>query len=422
MGYTATAEGGHEISWKDPKRYVWILSGILPLLPLIGWLGYAQGGHHSLWWFTGPILVFVVIPFLDVVIGKDASNPPDEILGMLENDRYYRTVTFLFIPFQLLTFSFGMFLIGGGTVLGWDPFGTADQLIWGIGEPLTLVDKIGLTTTMGMIAGIGINTAHELGHKKEELERWFARVALGQTAYGHFYIEHNRGHHVRVATPPDPASSRLGETFLEFFPRTVIGSLRSAWNLEAKRFERLGATKWTLKNDVLNAWMFTVIIWGTVLILFGDGSAAKAQLLVLMLVQAVIGFWLLESVNYLEHYGMLRKRLESGRYERVNPSHSWNSNNMVTNVFLYHLQRHSDHHANPTRRYQALREFPEAPVLPTGYAGSIILANLTPIWRAMMDKKVIAHVGGVENANLHPRNREKYLRKYGTPAREAVAA
>lgn len=421
MGYTATAEGGQEISWKDGKRYVWLLSGMLPLIGLISWPLYAWT-ESSIVWFAGPILVFVIIPILDLVIGQDANNPPEEIIELLENDRYYRCITFLYIPMQLLTFFWVFFLLGNGTILGWDPYGTAAQLLPGIPEHLSLLEKIGVTTSIGMIAGIGINTAHELGHKKHELERWLARVALGQTAYGHFYIEHNRGHHVRVATPADPASSQLGETFIEFFARTVIGSLRSAWDLEAKRFERLGTSKWTLKNDVLNAWMFTVVIWGAALILFGDSLVAKAGMFALMVVQAVIGFWLLESVNYLEHYGMLRKKLASGRYERVNPSHSWNSNNMVTNVFLYHLQRHSDHHANPTRRYQALREFAEAPVLPTGYAGSIILANITPIWRAMMDRKVIEHMGGVENANLHPRNREKYLRMYGTSAREAVAA
>lgn len=421
MGYTATADGDRQITWKDGKRYAWILSGILPLIVFLCWGLFAWTGS-SISWFAGPVLVFVVIPTFDVIVGKDANNPPDEVLDALENDRYYRWVTYAYIPAQLVTFFWACFLLGDGTVFGWDPYGTAQQLLPGLPHHLTLLEKVGLTTSIGMVAGIGINTAHELGHKKETLERWFARIALGQTAYGHFYIEHNRGHHVRVATPPDPASARLGESFIEFFPRTVIGSLRSAWGLESKRFERLGTSKWTLKNDILNAWAFTVVFWGLALAAFGETLAVKAALLGFLAVQAAIGFWLLESVNYLEHYGMLRRRLDSGRYERVNPSHSWNSNNIITNIFLYHLQRHSDHHANPTRRYQALREFPEAPVLPTGYAGSIILANLTPVWRMIMDDKVVEHLGGVENANLHPRTRAKYLRKYGAARSEKIAA
>jgi alkane 1-monooxygenase len=421
MGYTSTAETGQQISWRDPKRYAWILSGILPLIALACWGLYAWTGS-SISWFAGPLLVFVVIPTFDIIVGKDAGNPPDEVLDALENDRYYRWVTYAYVPAQLGTFFWACFLLGDGTIFGWDPYGTAQQLLPGLGHHLSVLEKVGLTTSIGMVAGIGINTAHELGHKKDALERWFARVALGQTAYGHFYIEHNRGHHVRVATPPDPASSRLGESFIEFFPRTVIGSLRSAWNLETKRFARLGTSKWTLRNDILNAWAFTVGFWGLALAAFGDTLALKVALLGFLILQGAIGWWLLESVNYLEHYGMLRKRLDSGRYERVNPSHSWNSNNIITNIFLYHLQRHSDHHANPTRRYQALREFPEAPVLPTGYAGSIILANLTPVWRRIMDRKVIEHLGGVENANLHPRTAQKYVRKYGGHGPEAMAA
>jgi len=254
-----------------------------------------------------------------------------------------------------------------------------------------------------MVAGIAINTAHELGHKKEKHERWLSRVALEHTFYGHFFIEHNRGHHVRVATPEDPASAKLGESIWSFLPRTVIGSLTSAWGLEKRRMKRRGISPWTLRNDVLNAWAMSLVLWGGLVLVFGVG------VLPYLVIQAVVGVWLLESVNYLEHYGMRRQRTQSGRYERVNPSHSWNSNNIGTNVLLYHLQRHSDHHANPTRRYQALRDFPEAPVLPTGYAGMIVLTWLPPVWRAVMDKRVVAHYNGdVARANILPGKEERY--------------
>ncbi len=411
----STTVDGRTVEWTDRKRYLWILGAVIPLIPITMWGLYAATGWSAVWFF-GPFFVFVVIPIADLLAGLDPNNPPDELLETLEEDRYYRWVTYAFIPMQLAGFLWGCFVLGNGTIFGWDPY--AGGVLPGITENLAWFEKLGLATGMGMVAGIGINTAHELGHKKEEHERWFARIALAQTFYGHFYIEHNRGHHVRVATPEDPASGRLGETVWEFMPRTVFGSLKSAWELEKKRFARLKKSPLSLKNDLINAWMFSIVLWGLAMAAFGW------QILPYLLVQAVLGIWLLESVNYLEHYGMKRQRLESGRYERVNPSHSWNSNNIGTNVLLYHLQRHSDHHANPTRRYQALRDFKEAPVLPTGYAGMIVLSWLPPVWRAVMDRRVLDHYDGdVERANLHPRTAAAYRAKYGsTSSQEEVAA
>ena len=185
------------------------------------------------------------------------------------------------------------------------------------------------------------------------------------------------------------------------------GSLKSSWGLEKRRLERRKQSPWTLRNDVLNAWAMSVVLWGGLMLAFGW------QILPYLVIQALVGIWLLESVNYLEHYGMLRQKTESGRYERVNPSHSWNSNNIGTNVLLYHLQRHSDHHANPTRRYQALRDFKESPVLPTGYAGMIVLTWVPAIWRRVMDPRVLAHFDGdISRANLHPRKRDKIIATY----------
>jgi alkane 1-monooxygenase len=203
---------------------------------------------------------------------------------------------------------------------------------------------------------------------------------------------------VRVATPEDPASSRLGESFYRFWPRTVAGSLRSAWELEGVRLGRLESSMWTPRNDILSAWAMTVVLFGVLVAVFG------LVVLPYLVIQAVLGFSLLEVVNYLEHYGLLRRRREDGRYERTQPEHSWNSNNTASNVLLYHLQRHSDHHANPVRRYQALRHVEEAPQLPTGYAGMIVAAVIPPLWRRVMDHRVLEHYeGDVERANLHPR-------------------
>jgi alkane 1-monooxygenase len=378
---------GDEITWRDPKRYLWLLGLVVPLAPFVAWAMVELTGLGVMWWF-GPALVFGVLPLLDQLIGKDSSSPPDSVLKWLEEDRYYRWCTYLFIPIQYLGLVFACW-------------------IWANGG-LSLFESLGLAITVAMVGGIAINTAHELGHKRKSHEKWLSKVALAQTGYGHFFIEHNRGHHVRVATPEDPASSRLGESFWEFLPRTVWGSLRSALELERVRLERVGKPFLSLHNDVINAWLMSLALFAVLIAVFGWAVAPWLAL------QAVIGFSLLEVVNYLEHYGLLRQRREDGRYERCAPEHSWNSDNVASNVFLYHLQRHSDHHANPTRRYQALRHFEGLPELPSGYATMILLAYVTPLWRRVMDPKVIGHYDGdVTRANILPRKRERIFARYG---------
>jgi alkane 1-monooxygenase len=373
--------------WTDGKRYAWMLGIVVPLAPFFAWFYWSLTGFGG-FWFMGPFLIFILFPLLDVAIGMDPTNPPDSVLKFLEQDRYYRWCTYLFIPIQYAGLIFACWM-------------------WASGE-LTTVESIGLALTMGVVGGIAINTAHELGHKRASSERWLSRVALAQTGYGHFFIEHNRGHHVKVATPEDPASSRLGESFWAFLPRTVAGSLRSAWGIETARLDRLGKPHWGIHNDVLTAWAMTVGLFAGLALAFGP------VVLPYLLVQAVVGFSLLEVVNYLEHYGLLRQKREDGRYERCRPEHSWNSNNVASNVLLYHLQRHSDHHANPTRRYQALRHVEEAPQLPTGYAGMIVLAWFPLLWRRVMDPRLLDHYeGDVIRCNIQPRRLSRVLARYG---------
>jgi alkane 1-monooxygenase len=387
---SSSIAASYKLEWRDPKRYLWLLGLIVPLVPFIAWGLVEATGLGVMWWF-GPFVVFGVIPFFDLVVGKDSSNPPESVLKRLEDDRYYRMCTYVFIPIQYAALALAC----------WQ---------WSHGG-LSLLDKLGLAVTVAMVGGIAINTAHELGHKRKRAEKWLSKVALAQSGYGHFFIEHNRGHHVRVATPEDPASARLGESFWEFLPRTVIGSLSSAWGLERTRLERLGKRALSVHNDVLGAWAMTVLLWGVLVAIFG------IDILPWLLIQAAIGASLLEVVNYLEHYGLLRQRQDDGRYERCRPEHSWNSDNIASNVFLYHLQRHSDHHANPTRRYQALRHFEDLPELPSGYATMIPLAYASPLWFRVMDPKVIAHYGGeASRANILPRKRSKILARYGAQA------
>jgi alkane 1-monooxygenase len=383
--------------WRDHKRYLWLLGLIVPTLPFLAW-GLVEATGLGVFWFYGPFLVFGVFPLLDLIVGLDAANPPDDAIKWLEQDRYYRWCTYMYLPVQYAGLVFAC----------WQ---------WSSGK-LSTVEDVGLALTMAMVSGVAINTAHELGHKRASMERWLSKVALAQSGYGHFFIEHNRGHHVRVATPEDPASSRLGESFWAFWPRTVAGSLRSAWELEGVRLDRLQSSHWTYRNDILNAWAMSVVLFGGLTAVFG------LVVLPFLLLQAVLGFSLLEVVNYLEHYGLLRQRREDGRFERTRPEHSWNSNNVASNVLLYHLQRHSDHHANPIRRYQALRHYEEAPQLPTGYAGMIVLAAIPPLWKRTMDRRVLDHYeGDVTRANISPRARKRLLDRYrfGAGTRSAAA-
>ncbi|MBO0852800.1 MAG: alkane 1-monooxygenase [Nocardia sp.] len=341
-----------------------------------------------LFWWIGPLIVLVLIPILDLLVGEDGTNPRDEDYERLSKDRYYRWCTYLFLPFQL-----------AGLVIA--------AYMWG-GSGLDIWDKVGLAATLGLISGIGINAAHELGHRVEKLERWLAKIALAQSGYGHFFVEHNRGHHARVATPDDPASARLGEPLWKFVPRSVIGGLRSGIRIERDRLARTGQGWWSRDNHILQAWALTVLLFGSLMAIFGP------WIFPYLLLQAVIGVGLLETVNYVEHYGLLRRRLPNGRWARCSPADSWNSDRLVTNIFLFHLQRHSDHHANPGRRYQTLRSANEAPQLPAGYATMILLAAVPPLWRRVMDPRVLAHYGGdPDRVNIDPHRRERILCSYG---------
>ncbi|AHH15698.1 putative alkane 1-monooxygenase [Nocardia nova SH22a] len=364
---------------RDPKRYLWMLGLVAPVCALFPAPLVALTGMRVFWWI-GPIIVFVVIPLLDWMIGDDGSNPHDEDYEALSNDRYYRWCTYLFLPMQML-----------GLLIG--------CRLWSSAE-LSVVDAVGLTVTLGVVSGIGINAAHELGHRVEHLERWLAKVALAQSGYGHFYVEHNRGHHARVATPEDPASARFGESLWMFLPRSVFGGLLSARALERERLSRKGKRWFSAENQLLQAWAMSVVLFAALIALFGS------RVIPYLALQAVIGAVLLESVNYVEHYGLLRARRADGRYARCSPRDSWNSDSLVTNVFLFHLQRHSDHHANPGRRYQTLRSCDRAPQLPLGYAAMILLAAVPPLWRKVMDHRVLTHYGGdLALVNTKPRRR-----------------
>jgi alkane 1-monooxygenase len=317
------------------------------------------------------------LPIIDYLVGADANNPPESAVADLERDRYYRILTYITVPVHYVI------LIAAA----W----------YAATQPMSALSFVGLTLSVGLAGGLAINTGHELGHKKTAHERWLAKIVLAVVGYGHFYIEHNRGHHRDVATPEDPASSRLGENIYAFALRELPGAARRAWRSEAERLARRGTRAWSLGNEVLQPLLITVPLYAALVAVFGP------IMLVFLPLQAAFGWWQLTMANFIEHYGLLRQKTADGRYERCRPEHSWNANHVATNVILFHLQRHSDHHAYPTRRYQSLRNFDGLPQLPSGYPAMFALAYVPWAWRRVMDRRVLAWAGGdLSKVNVDP--------------------
>ena len=374
----------------DKKRYLWMVS---PSLPVLG-LGILAGYHFApkpfkkIFAMGGPLLLHVIIPSIDMIVGKDNNNPTPEEIKLLENDPYYARLVQSFIPIQYAANVYAAYLTSR--------------------KSTSLIDKILLGVSMGAINGIAINTAHELSHKQDKVAHLLSHLALAPSGYNHFRVEHPYGHHKRAATPEDPASSQMGETFYEFLPRTVIGSFQSAVEIETTRLKRKSLTFWSKENELLQGWGISALFHSTLLGIYGR------SILPYLVVQSAYSISLLEIINYIEHYGLLRQKNEQGKYERTQPEHSWNNNNIVTNLLLYQLQRHSDHHAYPTRPFQALRHFDSAPELPSGYASMLLPALIPKWWFKLMDQRVYDHYqGDLTKANIYPKRRNKIFAKFG---------
>ena len=377
------------ITYRDKKRYFWLISVFMPIFPLTGLILFYQTGIE--WTLCLPLLInYTVMPVLDWLIGSDTNNPPEQLVPQLEADKYYRFLTYATIPLHFVALFIFAYVVG-----------TNDLSWWAI-----LVTAI----IAGGYSGLGINTAHELGHKQTGIEQLLAKITLAVPAYGHFCVEHNRGHHVLVATPDDPASSRLGESIYAFTLREIPGTFKRGWNLEKSRLNKQGKSTWSIHNDILQSYLMSAVLQGGLIYAFG---------LVMLPFLAVHNFWAwyqLTSANYIEHYGLLREKKDTGRYERCQPHHSWNANYIMTNLALFHLQRHSDHHANPIRRYQSLRNFKDIPELPNGYYGMYLLAYIPWLWYRVMDHRVLAlpHINGdLSKVNICPRKREAIIARYG---------
>lgn len=386
------------IEYTDKKRYLWMSSLFMPLFPMLGVVLYFV--FDSQWMLVLPLLFsYVVIPVLDYALGSDENNPPEAIVPQLEQDSYYRLLTWFTVPMHFIVLLAVAWFVG-----------TQDLTAWSV---------IALAITAGSYSGLGINTAHELGHKKPEFERLLAKIVLAVPAYGHFCIEHNRGHHRDVATPEDPASSRMGESIYAFVLREIPGAFVRGWAVEKERLARQGKSVWSLQNDILQSYALSLLLQGTLIFAFGW---------IMIPFLALHNFWAwfqLTSANYIEHYGLLREKEASGRYERCQPHHSWNANYIFSNIVLFHLERHSDHHANPTRRYQSLRNFDGIPQLPNGYYGMYLIAYIPWLWYKVMDKRLLAlpHINGdLSKINIAPHKQEAILKRYGNSTALPLAA
>lgn len=367
MIFVAKTNENGTIEYRDTKRYLWLISVATPCVP-----GFAAimliYSANPLWALFPIAFYFGIVPLLDIIFGEDSDNPPEEVVEQLAEDQYYRILLFASIPILYGSFILAMMAIYFGNLPVWS--------------------ALLIAISAGISSGGGLTMAHELGHKPNRLDQLGAKIILALSGYAHFCIEHNKGHHTQVATPEDPASARLGETIYAFALRELPGAAKRGWEAEAKRLSVKGFGFWSWRNDLLQGYAIAAIIASAIV------GFAGWFILPFILVHHFSAWLQLTLANYVEHYGLMRQKRDSGKYEPCEPRHSWNTNHIVSNLMLFHLQRHSDHHSNPMRPYQTLRNFDELPRLPSGYPGSFVLASIPPLWRKVMDPKVMAWAGG----------------------------
>ncbi len=341
------------INWHVVK-YASVLS--IPVTVIIsfqstGWLTYIP-----------LVYVFGLIPLLELFFPPHHENLEEEYLQKIKHDPLYDWILYLMVPLQ---------------------WGALCYFLMSIMDPPDVPTLIGRITAMGIMCGVfGINVAHELGHRKTWYEQLLSKILLLSSLYMHFFIEHNRGHHKRVSTPEDPGSARMGESLYRFWGRSLVHSYLSAWKLESDRLQKLGCPTLSWKNEMIWFQLIQLALLASIW-WFGGWKALGA-----FSASAVIGILLLETVNYIEHYGLSRKSIGDGHYERVRPWHSWNSDHLLGRIMLFELSRHSDHHYKASKKYQLLSHHQDSPQMPTGYPGMMLVALLPPLWYRLMNPLV----------------------------------
>lgn len=342
--------------WKDLK---YLLAYIIPAIVVHAL--YFRG----IWSYNGVTVAFIAIPLLEAFFPGNTNNLEKEEEQTQASKTFFNILLYLNVPILL-----------GVAYWYFNTIATVN---------LQNYEIVGLTITVGIyLGGVGINVAHELGHRQEALPQLLSKILLIPNLYMHFTIEHNHGHHVNIATPKDPATSRFNESIYAFYIRSIIFSYLSAWKIEAKRLKQADKSTFNIHNQMIQFQLIQIGYLAFIVISFGWAMLPFAIL------AAILGFLMLETVNYIEHYGLQRRQLESGRYEPVQPWHSWNCNHDIGRILLYELTRHSDHHYKSSRKYQVLRHFEKAPLLPWGYPTSMLIALFPPLWFYLMNPKVEA--------------------------------
>jgi alkane 1-monooxygenase len=348
---------GNPTVLKDIK---YILAYLVPLSA--AYALYFQGVFA---WST-IVLVFLILPILELWTPESTENIPESVEESRSKRRLFDILLYLNAPMLYSLVVWYLYTLSHSS--------------------LAVSEIIGLTLSVGIVVGAnGINVAHELGHRQHRWEQFLSKWMLLPALYQHFFIEHNRGHHKNVATDLDPASARLGESVYAFWVRSITGSWMSAWVLEKDRCQKDGQRVWSWQNEMLRFQVIQILWLGIIGFGFGIGACLGAMAV------ALVGVLLLETVNYLEHYGLRRQQLGNGRYEPVSPAHSWNSNHELGRIFLYELTRHSDHHFKANRKYQVLRHLDVSPQLPFGYPTSLLMCLVPPLWFYIMHPIVRTH-------------------------------
>ncbi len=342
------------MKWRDYKYLLAYLG------PASAYLSIYLGG---VWSYFALIEAFVLIPVMELFLPGQGENVPPEEMGSRRVNRFFDVLLYLNVPIL---------------------FGLITYLLWTATETSVMAwELIGMVIGTGIYVGAsGINVAHELGHRPGRWDQALSKLLLIPGLYTHFFIEHNQGHHRYVATPADPATARYGESIYSFWWRSSLGSYRSAWKIELRRLNRKGISFFSWHNQMLTMSILQLLYLVGAYLLFGLLG------LIIVLVIGTVGFLLLESINYIEHYGLMRKKIGEGKYERVGMEHSWNSNHDIGRILLYELTRHADHHYKASKKYQNLNHVEESPQLPTGYPGSMILALLPPLWFKVMNRRI----------------------------------
>lgn len=319
--------------------------------------------YKGIWAFFTPVFAFVLVPILETLMPEDDTNLSAAASQEKASNLFFDILLYLNVP-----------LIYG--LVGW--------FLWSVtSQYYTTIELIGLTFSVGIAVGSnGINVAHELGHRKNILQRVLAKILLLPSLYMHFYIEHNFGHHLHAATKEDPASAKYNQWVYHFWVTSIIGQIASAWKIQLNLLKREKRSFLSIKNDML--W-YAVFQLGY---LFGVGIILGQLALIVALGIAISAILLLETINYIEHYGLSRLKNSKGRYERVQETHSWNSNHVLGRMMLYELTRHSDHHHRAHKKYQLLEYHEISPQMPYGYPTSMVLSLIPPLWFNIMNKRI----------------------------------